>query len=290
MLPVFRTISSLLLFGMLSPVSTPLPAGAFPEVPMVASLPSVSGLLVSEEFSASGAIVVDILSGRELFTLAAGKRQAVGSLAKLMTAIVILEEHSLSEIVVVPQSVVLVEGHVAGLRPGEHYTVRDLLNALLIASANDAAHTLAIYHSGGTALFAEAMNERAFVLGLYETHFDNPIGFDSAEQYSTPRELAWLSLYALKNDLIASIASKKTETIRDRTTGRIVTLLNTNHLLFSHPSRFFGLKTGTTALAGQCLISLVYDQGRFFLFVVLKSADRYRDTLRLLDSLSQAHV
>jgi serine-type D-Ala-D-Ala carboxypeptidase (penicillin-binding protein 5/6) len=287
---MFRAISSLFLFGMLSPVSTPLPDAPLSQVPQVSSLPSPRRFAVSEAFSASGAIVIDIESGNSLFSLAADERRAVGSLAKLMTAIVIIEEHDLSEVVVVPQSVVLVEGHVAGLRPGERYTVRDLLNALLIASSNDAAHTLAIYHSGSTGLFAEDMNERALSLGLYETHFDNPIGFDSAEQYSTPRELGWLALYALKNDLISSITSKKTETVRDRVSGRTITLLSTNHLLFSHPTTFYGLKTGTTDRAGQCLISLAYAQGRPVLFVVLHSAHRYRDTLQLFDFLTQSNA
>lgn len=287
---MFRTIASLLLFGVLSPVSTPQAQILLPQLLDVASLSPVSTFSVGEEFTASGAIVIDVESGRELFALAADERRPIGSLAKLMTAVVILEHHELSEVVVVPKSVVGVGGHIAGLNPGERFAVRDLLAALLIASANDAAHTLAIYHSGSTALFADVMNERAGALGMRKTHFDNPVGFDSADQLSTPRELAWLSLYALKQDIVRSLVSQKAATIRDRASGRTVDLRSTNNLLFSHPTTFFGLKTGTTEDAGECLIALTYVHDRPYLFIILRSADRYRDTLHLLTSLSQEHV
>lgn len=230
---------------------------------------------------------MDMLTGKELFAVGADNPRPMGSLAKLMTAIIILENHNLSDLVTVPRSVEGIGGTVAGLRPGDRYTVKDLLAAALVSSANDAAHTLAVEHSDSIALFAEKMNARAKALGLTKTHFADPVGFDSPGQVSTPRELAWLAMYALKNDVIRTMASKGSVTIIDQSGDRKVVLYNTNRLLSSHPDQFFGLKTGTTDAAGQCLISLSYTNGRPYLFVVLKSSDRYEDTLKLFQSLSE---
>ena len=287
---MFRAIASLMLFGTLSPLGVPSQQETKIQVPFASPPSVVARFTVGEEFSASGAIVIDATSGKKLFGLAADRPRSMGSLAKLMTAIVILENHKGDEIVTVPYSVTSIEGNVARLRPGERYTVQDLLSATLIASANDAAHTLAMFHSGTSERFAEVMNERAVSLGLTKTHFRNPVGFDSRGQMSTPRELAWLSMYALKNEIISSLVQKRSATIRDSSREHSITLFNTNQLLSSHPSKFFGLKTGTTSLAGQCLISLAYAYGRPYIIIVMNSSDRYRDTLELFDSLSLAHV
>lgn len=288
---MFRTIASLLLFGTISPLSVlPAAEGDTLLLPAVSRPSAIARFTVSENFSASGAIVLDTESGKEVFTIDADNPRSIGSLAKLMTAIVILETHEPDEIVTIPGSVISIQGNVVRLRPGEQYAVDDLLAALLIGSANDAAHTLAIFHSGSTAAFARAMNDRAKVLGLAKTSFENPIGFDGIDQYSTPRDLAWLSLYALKNDTIRSLAKKRSKTIRDSSGEHAITLYNTNQLLTTHPAQFFGLKTGTTDLSGECLISLATVRDREYIIIVVRSADRYQDTLDIFDSLSRAHV
>lgn len=287
---MFRAIASLMLFGALTPVSTPSTLSSTVSVPEVAAPAPNVHVDVGEQFSASGAIVVDVLSGTELFALDAETVRSMASLAKLMTAIVILENHDLRDVVTVPRSVLSIRGNTAGLLPGERYSVQDLMEAMLIASANDAAHTFAVYHSGSEARFAEEMTERATILGLKRTQFSNATGFDSPYQYSTPRDLAWLSLYALKNDFIRSVTSRKATVIVDRITDRETQLFTTNRLLSSHPKRFQGLKTGTTRGAGECLISLAYHNDRPYLFIVLHSSDRYSDTLQLFHSLSQKNV
>ena len=279
-----------MLFGSLTPVSVPMSALPHQDSLEVSPPPVISRIYVGEQFSASGAIVMDVLSGEELFGLSVDMPRSMGSLAKLMTAIVITENHSLGEMVTVPKGAERIEGNVARLLPGEKYTVHEMLSALLIASANDAAHTLAVHHSGDSDLFAEEMNDRARVLGLTQTHFNNPIGFDSFGQMSTPRELAWISMYALKNETIRNLVSKKSATIRDSSGEHSITLHSTNRLLSSHPSNFFGLKTGTTDGAGQCLISLAYAYGRPYLLVVLRSSDRWSDTLQLFESITQLRV
>lgn len=257
---------------------------------LIVSAPNTLHARATEEFSASGAIVIDVASGQELFAHAANKKRPMGSLAKLMTAIVIAENHDLDEVVHVPVSAQWVQGNVVRLNPGERYTIHDLLAATLIGSANDAAYTLALYHSGDIESFAEVMNSRARALGLTQTSFQNPMGFDHPNQFSTPRELAWLSLYALKNDVIRSLTSLPRKTIQDRSLEHSITLYNTNQLLSSEPNTFSGLKTGTTDAAGQCLISVAEVEGRDLLFVILKSSDRYRDTLELYSSLVAKNI
>ncbi len=287
---MFRTIVSLFLFGALSPVSVPFQVGTLPGLLDVSPPGTASTLLVGRDFSASGAIVLDLLSAKELYARAADEPRSIASLAKIMTAIVIVEHHKPEEVVTVPMDVSSISGNIAGLQGGEKYSVQDLLGALLVGSANDAAYTLALFHSGTTQDFAKEMNSRAKALGLKRTRFVNPMGFDSAGQESTPRDLAWLAMFAWKNDTLRSFASKREYVLSEKSGARSITLGNTNQLLFSHPGNFFGLKTGTTDLAGECLISLAYTGGRPYIFVVLKSADRYNDTLHLLRSLSQKHA
>lgn len=283
---MFHTIASLLLFGALSPIGTSQAASPDAALLQVTPPPAVSSLLVSSSFSASGAIVVDALSGQAVFGRRADEPRAVGSLVKLMTAILILENHGLEEMVTIPRGAADVGGSIAGLSPGDRYTVGSLLAAMLVSSANDAAYALAVEHSDTLDRFVEEMNERARSMGLQKTHFTNPIGFDHPAQVSTPRELAWLSMYALKDDVIRTYTSRRSVTIHDQSGGSELTLFSTNRLLSSHPSDFFGLKTGTTAAAGECLISLAYAGGRPYLFVVLRSTDRYEDTLKLFESLT----
>lgn len=287
---MFRTIASLLLFGTLSPVSPSLSGSAPPVFLAVAPPPSVPRVEIHGRLSASGVVMLDVLSGKELFARAPDEPRAIASLAKVMTALLILEQHALTEAVTVPEGVEAIEGNIAGLRSGERYTVSDLLGALLVGSANDAAYALAVMHSGSSGKFAEAMSARALALGLRRTRFENPMGFDHPDQISTPRDLGWLALFAWKNDVIRSLVSRRSYTLFERSEGRSFTLHNTNQLLSSHPSAFFGLKTGTTVEAGECLMSLAMIGGRAYIFVVLKSSDRYRDTLELLHSLSPRHA
>jgi len=288
---MFRTIVSLFLFGALSPVSVPFQVGSsLPGLLEVAPPPTTSAFRVGSDFSASGAIVLDLLSGKELYARAPDEPRSIASLAKIMTAIVIVERHKLDEVVTVPADIGVISGSSAGLQGGEKYSVKDLLGALLVGSANDAAYTLALFHSGTMERFAQEMNARAEALGLERTHFENPMGFDSAGQESTPRDLAWLTMFAWKNETLRSYASRREYVLSERGNARTITLGNTNQLLFSHPGNFFGLKTGTTELAGECLISLAYSGGRPYIFVILKSSNRYDDTLHLLRSLSRKHA
>lgn len=210
----------------------------------------------------------------------------MGSLAKLLTALLIVEHHDLGEIVTVPEGIERTQGSTVGLKPGEQYTVGDLLTALLVASANDAAETLAFFHAGSDQAFVVAMNERARVLGLRNTSFANPAGLDDPGQESTPRDIAWLAVFVLQR-----------QTLRARMglPSASITPLGGHPLTFMHTHAMLGEggivagKTGTTDAAGQCLFSLVRRGGREYVTVILGSRNRYADMraiLRAFDELS----
>lgn len=255
--------------------------------PAVAAGRQFPGRTLVRSLSASGVAILDLQSGQELFARNGGRRRSMGSLTKIMTAIIITESHQLDEIVVIPPDIAGTDGNTVRLPPGSHFTVGDLLSALLIASANDAAEALARFHSSSSTAFVAAMNARAKPLGLENTSFANPSGLDDASQWSTPRDIAWLAVYALRNPAIRSRMSTAQASIRS-TEGRTIVLEHTHALLGKGGTVIAG-KTGTTVAARQCLLSLVNEGGREYLVVLLGSNERYGDlrtVLRVLRSLS----
>ena len=246
-------------------------------------LPPQSEIILEKPLSASGVIVIDQQSGQTLYEHQRTEEMPVASLAKLMTAIVIAEHHALNEVVVVPQSVIGIEGNRAYITPGHRFTVGDLLSALLVASANDAAHALALYHSGTVESFVDEMNARAISLGLRSTSFANPIGFDDPLQYSTPQDIAWLTSYALKNDNLYNRMSSLGSYIVS-SEGEVLHLYHT-HTLIHQLTNVLAGKTGTTDEAKQCLSTLLTKRGRNYIVVLLHSDDRYKDLQTIMGSL-----
>lgn len=236
--------------------------------------------------SASGALLIDADSGQELFSLAPDERRPMASLTKIMTALLIVEHHQPHETVVVPGVVESIGGSAIGLIPGDRFTVGALLRALLIPSANDAAYALAMFHAKNVSSFVAQMNNRAAALGLRNTHFANPAGLDHPEQYSTPRDLAWLTLAALRRPAVASIVKMPSAHIVS-SDGKEYSMRNTNEMLHDN-SDVDGVKTGTTTNAGECLIILFREKGRRYLLVLLGSHDRYTDSFLIVQALHKA--
>ncbi len=286
---MFSSLASLLLLGAISPpaagpVLRPLPG--IEVLSIAAPAEKRKPLLLPERLSASGMLLLDLQSGETLLSRNENQRRKVASLTKIMTALLILENHNLNEIVPVPTLADGIRGSAVGLKAGEFFRIGDLLKALLIPSANDAAYALAIDDAGSVSRFVERMNKRASSLGLKNTHFTNPAGLDSTEQYSSVRDLSWLTIAALKHPVFRKIVSTKSGTI-EATTGQSFDLRNTNELLHENP-HVFGVKTGTTDLAGECLIVLFEEEHRPYLLVLIGSNDRYTDSLYLLTALRKA--
>lgn len=285
---MYSTLLSVLFVGLLPMLHAPGTHRDLGDLSVAAPSPlraTVLGDDIGERLTASGVLVVDYDSGQQLYGRSARVRHPMGSLTKLMTALVILEHHSLDERVTVPAIVTEVEGQSAHLKPGSHFTVGDLLSALLIPSANDAAITLAIHHSGSVDAFVAAMNDRARSLGLRDTSYGNPAGFDDPQQWSTPRDVAILASYVLRApELHARLATREARIVSEE--GQAITLVHTHSLLQNDPDVLAG-KTGTTPGAGQCLLSLVREGSREYLVVLLGSRERYTDMRLLLQSLTR---
>ena len=161
-------------------------------------------------------------------------------------------------------------------------TVENLLNALLVASANDAAETLAANYPEGRAAFIAAMNQKAKDLSLTNTHFVNPTGFDESGQYTTPFDLVKLAKELLSNSSLAKIvATKKTE-VYNIDQSIVHPISNINQLL-GQVVGLKGVKTGWTTNAGECLTTFVDRDGARIMTVVLGSEDRFGETKRLID-------
>lgn len=239
----------------------------------------VSALLALQsppEPRAGAALLADETTGQVLLEKHARDRRAVASTTKIMTALLVLERCSLDEVVVVSQEAALTGGNRVGLAPGEQVTVLDLLYGLLLNSGNDAATALAEHVAGSVAGFVTLMNVRAQELGLADTHFVNPHGLDAPEHYSTAYDLWLLSREALKNGTFRQIVGTPDHSIGGRH------YVNLNQMLTTYPGAD-GVKTGTTDLAGECLVVSATRQGHRLIAVVLNSANRYEDAKSLLD-------
>lgn len=223
--------------------------------------------------------VYDRLSGRCIYGKDENKQTAMASTTKIMSAVIIVENCNLEDIVTVTEKAVGVGGSRLGLHTDDKISVNDLLYGLMLRSGNDAAVALAIHTAGSVEEFANLMNQKAEVLGLTNTHFVSPHGLDNSEHYTTAYELAKITDYALKNETIAKIVKTKTTTISIN--GNPMQINNTNELL-GNVEGVYGVKTGFTNNAGRCLVTSV-KRGDMDLIIVVLGADTRKD--RASDSM-----
>ncbi len=243
-----------------------------------------------EELGAASAILVDAASGDILYAHAARERRAPASLTKVMTAAVVLERGKLTDQVVASPRVREAGGHTMGLRPGQRLTVQDLLSALLVLSANDAAVALAEHVGGSVPGFAAFMNAKAEALGMRDTHFRNPHGLDAPDHYSTAYDLAVLTRYALQSPMFAQIVRTRQTVItvkgpakRRGRQATAVRVLRTHNRLLTAFEGADGVKTGFTSEAGRCLVASAQRDGRRVIAVLLNDPRRWEDAASLLE-------
>ena len=226
----------------------------------------------AEEFpkvNAASAIVMN--SGGEIvFEKDADRRSLIASTTKLLTALVVLERADPAEEIEIRPEWTGVEGSSMYLRAGERYTVRELLEGLLLASGNDAATALACHTAGGVEAFADLMNRRAKELGMNGSHFANPHGLDDPAHYSTARDLALLMSACLQNRSLAALLAEKSAVVGEQT------YVNHNKLLTLCPGCLGG-KTGFTEAAGRCLVSCCEREGTRLICVTLCDPDDWVD-------------
>ena len=232
--------------------------------------------------SARGAVLMEADTGEIIFRQNENARLPMASTTKIMTALVALESLPPDTVVTITPQSVGVEGSSIYLCEGESLTLEQLLYALMLESANDAAVAIAIAVAGSVEAFSEKMNARASSLGLTDTHFVNPHGLYSEEHYTTAYELALITRAALQNPLFREISATERKTIPLRGEEGVRLLLNHNKLLTSYEGCIGG-KTGYTKKTGRCLVSAAEREGVTLIAVTLNAPDDWRDHTAMLD-------
>jgi D-alanyl-D-alanine carboxypeptidase (penicillin-binding protein 5/6) len=225
------------------------------------------------DLTAKAVLVRDVGSGVALLEKNSDEKLPIASLTKLMTALVVIDKASLDDEVVIENSDLETPLFRLNFPSQERVTVRGLLAAMLVSSANDAAMALARHTMGSPGEFVKAMNEKARSLHMASTSFANPVGFDAPSHFSTASDLSRLVEEVLAHGVLLDIVKMKSAAVTSVSGHHKAKLYTTNRLLLEDP-RVTGLKTGFTAEAGGSLIILT-DK---YYSIMLGSLDREQET------------
>lgn len=262
----------------------------------------IQSLAFADELNlnSEAAILVEVSTGRILYEKNSTKQMYPASTTKVLTAILVIENCELDEIVTVRESSLsnIPSGYVTcNLQVGEQLSVKDLLYALMIPSANDAAYVLAEYVAGSVEEFSVMMNDKARQLGCKTTHFVNPNGIHEDSHYSSAYDLYLIADYAMKNEFFRTLVATTEYTLpaTEKYPNEDRVLETTNELLNENSRKYFyknaiGIKTGYTSKAGNCLIGGTSRDGLEFIAVVLNGGttneglnSRYVDSKKLFE-------
>lgn len=244
------------------------------------SIPTSSISNSEPTINSRSAIVLDRSSGSILYGKAENEKRKMASTTKIMTAIIVIENSNLDNIVTVSSKAAGTSGSRLGLHTDDRISIKDLLYGLLLCSGNDAAVTLAETVGGSIEGFADLMNKKAIDLGLVSTHFVTPHGLDNDNHYTTAYELALITNYALKNPTFCNFVRTKNYTVLINNSPK--SLSNTNELL-GNSDGVYGVKTGFTNGANRCLVTSI-KRGNLDIICIVLGADTKKD--RTKDSIA----
>jgi D-alanyl-D-alanine carboxypeptidase (penicillin-binding protein 5/6) len=253
---------------------------------MALALPA-QAVEVEDRYPAVAAAYLVQVDGRDLWAGNADARLPPASLTKIMTALVVLEDFRPDEVVRIDAAAAAATGTRLKLRAGERLTAGALLTAMLMVSANDACAALATHVGGSTAAFVARMNARAAALGLSNSRFANPCGFDGTGHYSSARDLAQLATQAMAHPEFAAVVGRARDRISTVDGERSFDLKNRNALIDTYAPAI-GIKTGYTSRAGKCLAALAEKDGHRVLVVMLDAKSRWWDTIGLVEQAFDA--
>jgi D-alanyl-D-alanine carboxypeptidase (penicillin-binding protein 5/6) len=243
-----------------------------------------------EPFLAAGAVVLmDANNGQVLYQKNMRQRMFPASTTKILTAVIALEKGNLSERVIIPEEACRVDGSAIGLQEGERLTLEDLLYALMLASANDAAESIALHLAGSIQNFSVLMNDQAKSIGAQMSNFTNPHGLAGANHYTTAYDLALITRYALENPSFRKIVRTRWKVISrpdaDRTKGPPQEHLWNHNRFLGRYDGAIGVKTGYTVEAGQCLVAAAQKGDRELIAIILNGQGGaiYSDAGTILD-------
>lgn len=232
--------------------------------------------------SAQAAALIDVASGRILYSKQGDQQRLIASLTKIMTAIVAIEQGDPSASVKVSNNAYGKEGSSLYLQLGQEMTLEHMLYGLMLRSGNDAATAIAEHIGGSVEGFAFLMNQKAEELGLENSHFVNPHGLDAEGHYSSANDLATLTAYALKNPLFQEIVKTELKKVPNPNEAWNYQWRNKNKMLYLYEGAD-GVKTGYTKAAGRGLVSSATREGRQLVVVTIDAPGDWNDHANLLD-------
>jgi len=231
---------------------------------------------------AKASALIDVASGRLLFSDNGDERLRIASLTKIMTAIVAIEHGNLKDTVKTGLRAAGKEGSSIYLQAGEEMSLINMLFGLMLRSGNDAATAIAEHVGGSEEGFVHLMNEKAAFIGLTNTQFKNPHGLDEEGHYSSANDLAKLTAYALKNKVFAEIVSTRVKKVPNPHEKWDYSWPNKNKMLAKYEGAD-GVKTGYTKKALRCLVSSATRKGQQLAAVTINDSDDWRDHMSMLD-------
>lgn len=240
------------------------------------------------ELYSEGAILIDITTGQTLYAKNPDSALEPASTTKIMTALIALEKANQNDIITAGPSMLnleLVDGTRIYLEPGEQMALDNLLYALLLNSANDAAVAIAEHIGGDIQSFADLMNARAQEIGAVNTFFKNPSGLSEDGHITTARDLAMIARMAYQNPAIREYVKTKTKIIPRNRENIPTEMYNMNEFIWTEPT-VTGMKNGYTTSAGNTYVATAERDGRALLGVVLKSPSKtgiYTDMRKLFE-------
>lgn len=246
-------------------------------------LPGTALALEDPAPEATAALLVDATYGEILYEMNAHEKRYPASITKIMTALLTLEavdrgELALTDIITAPPGIHIglsADSSTQNIRHGEEMTLEDLLYCTLVASANEACNVLAYAVAGDTPTFVEWMNRRAAELGMTGTHYTNTHGLHDDDHYTTAWDIWLVANEAMKHETFRKLVATDSYTVPPTNISAQRTFYNTNGLLTAWKYSGYvyeptiGIKTGTTAEAGHCLVSAAEQDGRTLYCVIL---------------------
>ncbi|MGO4349143.1 D-alanyl-D-alanine carboxypeptidase family protein [Paenibacillus sp. MCAF9] len=245
-------------------------------------LPPVSANPSKLYTNAKASALIDVESGRVLYSSDGDTPMRIASLTKIMTAIVAIDHGKLTDMVKTSKRAVGKEGSSIYLQLGEEMSLHHMLYGLMLRSGNDAATAIAEHVGGSEEGFVHLMNEKATFLGLKHTQFKNPHGLDDDEHYSSANDLAKLTAYALKNDVFAEIVSTRVKKVPNPHEKWEYSYTNKNKMLTMYEGAD-GVKTGYTKKSLRCLVSSATRNGQQLAAVTINDSDDWADHRKMLD-------
>jgi len=248
----------------------------------VLQLDSIEGYGLLSTLTADAWMLIDDSTGCIISEKNADEPRPMASITKMMTCLLALENGQMGDTIEITQDVYIAKD--SRVKLGDKYTMRNLIDEMMLVSDNDAAYALAKHLGGDTLRFYDMMNEKAAYLGMTNTHFANPNGVPNLNNYSTASDLVRLSRYSMRDSLFAAIVGTAEKDIH-LLDGRHMPCRNTNALLTTYEG-CLGIKTGFTRQAGNCLASAATRNGVTLYLVLLNSrsmSSRFKESAILLD-------